>query len=99
MNLEGVGKQAAAVVSIVTVLGFMAFAFNYVQTDAEAQQYQAQHASELVRFRVQQIEAQISQYRYQLLSTDLTPQQREWITAEIARLEAQKRCINSGGTC
>lgn len=66
------------------------------QTDAEAQQYQQQHQSELVRFRVQQIENQISQYRYQLLSSQLNPAQREWILQEISKLQKLIDCIRAG---
>lgn len=96
MNLEGIGKQAAAIVSIATALGLAAFAYSYFQTDAEAQAYQQKHQSELINFRVQQVEQRIADYRYRLLSTKLTPEQREWIYAELRRLEEQKKCIREG---
>ena len=65
------------------------------QTDAEAQQYQQQTNGQLVLFRVQQIEALIAQYRYKLLSENLSPEQRQWIAAEIARLEDTIRCVRA----
>ena len=77
--------------------GLTAYLTSY-QTDAEAQAYQSQNAEQIALFRVQQIEAMIAQYRYQLLSTELTPAQREWILTEIRRLEGEINCIRNG-TC
>lgn len=88
-------KMTAAVVAgVLSVMGYL----STYQTDAEAQQYQQQHNSQLINVRVQQIEQLISQYRYQLLSANLTPAQREWLLQEIARLEGEKKCIRAG-TC
>lgn len=80
---------------VVVVLAIMAYLSTY-ETKAEAQQYQVQHGQQLNLFRVQQIETQIAQYRYQLLSAQLTPAQRQWIESEIARLQAQIACIRAG---
>lgn len=83
-------KMAGGIVA--AVFAVLAYLSSY-QTDAEAQAYQQQHESQLINVRVQQIEQLISQYRYQLLSSNLSPAQREWLLQEIARLEAQKRCV------
>ena len=80
---------------LAVTLGLMAYLTTY-QTDIEAQAYQSENAQQMVLFRVQQIEAMLAQYRYQLLSGDLTPEQREWINAEIARLNAEIVCIRAG---
>ena len=78
--------------AVAAVLSSLAYLSSY-QTDAEAQAWQQQHESQLINVRVQQIEQLISQYRYQLLSGTLSPAQREWLLQEIARLEAQKKCV------
>ena len=81
--------SVGVVVGVVAVMGYL----TTYQTDLEADDYRNQHQSELVNIRVQQIEQNISGYRYQLLSTQLTPAQREWILLEIRRLEDLLNCI------
>lgn len=92
-DIPASAKLAALIVTyIMLMLGYLAT----YQTDAEAQAYQQQHQSELINFRVQQVEQRIQDYRYQLLSSRLSPEQREWIYAELKRLEEQKKCIREG---
>jgi len=86
-----------AVTSVAVIVGIMGYLTTY-QTDAEAQQYQKQHGEQLSLSRVQQLEVIIEQYRYQLLSADLSAAQREWIVDEINRLNKQIACIRAG-TC
>jgi len=81
--------------AVAGVLMFLAYMTTY-QTDVEAQTYQQQDAQQTALFRIQLIENQIAQYRYQLLSGGLTPDQRQWILAEITRLEGEIGCIRSG---
>ena len=83
--------------AVIAVLTFLAYMTTY-QTDVEAQQYQQQDAQQTALFRIQLIENQIAQYRYQLLSGGLTVDQRDWILAEIDRLENEIECIR-GGRC
>jgi uncharacterized small protein (DUF1192 family) len=80
--------------AVAAVLMFFAYMTTY-QTDVEAQAYQNENAQQLVLFRVQQIEAMIAQYRYQLLSAELTDEQREWIKDEIERLTNEINCIHA----
>jgi len=94
-DIPASAKLAALIVTyIMVMLGYLAT----YQTDAEAQAYQQKHQSELINFRVQQVEQRIQDYRYQLLSSKLSAEQREWIQAELKRLEEQKKCIRAG-TC
>ena len=86
--------SATAVVAVMGILGYL----TTYQSDAEAQNYQQAHNQQLALIRVQEIETQTAQYRYQLLSNQLTPEQRNWIVTEIRRLEALIACIRSG-TC
>ena len=86
-------KMTAAAVVVIT--GFIGYLTTF-QTDVEAQQYQQSHQQELSRFRIQQIEQRISELRYQLLSSNLNPNQQRWINDEIRRLEAQIQCIRNG---
>jgi len=86
--------SAAAVVGVMGILGYL----TTYQTDAEAMQYQKQHGQQLVLVRIQNIENQISQYRYQLLSTKLSAEQRQWINDEIDKLNEVIKCIRNG-TC
>ena len=92
-SMQALSKTLLALAAI---FGVSFGAVNYFQTDAEAQAYQQQHQSELVRFRIQQLEQQISQIRYQLLSSKLAPEQREWLIQELKRLEDMKKCILAG---
>lgn len=82
---------------IACVFGVVGYLTTF-QTDAEAQAYQQQHAQELSRVRIQMIEQRIQEYRYQLLSSKLSPEQRAWIYKELERLEKQIECIRAG-TC
>ena len=86
--------SATAVVAVMGILGYL----TTYQSDAEAQNYQQAHNQQLALIRVQEIETQTAQYRYQLLSNQLTPEQRNWIVTEIRRLEALIACIRAG-TC
>jgi len=86
--------SATAVVAVMGILGYL----TTYQSDAEAQNYQQAHNQQLALIRVQEIETQTAQYRYQLLSNQLTPEQRDWIITEIRRLEALIACIRAG-TC
>lgn len=86
-----------AVATVAVVMSAVAYLSTY-QTDLEAQEYQQYNNQQISLFRVQQIEAMIAQYRYDLLSSKLSPEQREWILAEIRRLEEQIACIREG-TC
>ena len=88
--------QASGIITLAAVISLAFGAVNYFQTDAEAKDYQQKHQSELINFRVQQIDQQIADYRYRLLSTKLNPEQREWIYAELKRLEETKNCIREG---
>ena len=92
-DIPDTAKLSAVVVS--GVLAIMGYLTTY-QSDAEAQQYQVQHHSELVAVRIQNLEATIAGYRYQLLSTELTPAQREWIVQEIKKLDDLLACIRAG---
>ncbi len=92
-DIPASAKMTAVTVSC--VLGMMGYLTTY-QTDAEAQAYQAQASEQTALFRIQLIENQISLYRYQLLSNSLTPEQREWILAEIRKLETEINCIRAG---
>lgn len=83
---------------MVVVLSAMGYLSSTFYTRVEAQQYQQYNNQQIALFRVQQVEAQIEAYRFQLLSAQLTPEQREWITAEIARLQTVIACIRAG-TC
>ena len=107
-EIPGAAQMVSGVItSIVLIGGAMIAGYSHFQTDDEADlahttirdeiaDYQLQHANELVKFRVQQIEQQIAGYRYQLLSSQLSQPQREWILQEIVRLEQQKACIIDG---
>ena len=86
--------SATAVVAVMGILGYL----TTYQSDVEAQAYQQAHNQQLALIRVQEIETQIRQYQYQLLSSQLTPAQRDWIINEIRRLEALIACIRVG-TC
>jgi len=77
---------------LAVVLAVMAYLTTY-ETKAAAQQYQLQHASELVRARVSEIERVIADKNYRLLSEKLSAEQRAFLEAEVARLEAEKTCI------
>jgi hypothetical protein len=82
-----------------TLVGGIMFMLGYLttyQTDAEAQAYQDANAYAISQFRVQEIETQIAAYRFQLLSADLTPEERAWILQEIERLTAKITCIQQG---
>jgi len=79
-------------VVVVGVFSMMGYLTTY-QSDAEAQQYQEQHQSELKSIRVQQIEETISNYRLQLLGKGLTEAQRDWIAQEIIKLTNLVKCI------
>jgi len=83
---------------LVVVLTVMAYLSTTYYTRVEAQNYQQAHNFQLAQIRVQEIETQIRQYQYQLLSSQLTPAQRDWIINEIRRLEALIACIRAG-TC
>ncbi len=83
-------KMTAA--SVVVIMSAIAYLSTY-QTDVEAQQYRQYHQGELVRFREQQVQEQIDQYRFQLLSGGLSAEQRAWIEAKIRELESFKACI------
>lgn len=83
---------AASVIAIVAIMGYL----STYQTDAEASEYQQKHQSELVAIRIDQLEERISQYRFQLLSGNLTPDQRRWIEDQIKKLEEQIKCIRKG---
>lgn len=87
-------KLAMAIVTVAA--GAAGYAFSTFQTVEAFQQYQQQHGEQLTLFRVQQIEDQIAQYRYQLLSVALTDSQRKWIEDEIKRLEEKIKCIRKG---
>lgn len=107
-ELPGMGQMMASVITSLVVIGGAAIAaYSHFQTDDEAlsahteirtefSEYRKAHASELNKFRIQQIEQQIANYRYQLLSNELDDRQREWIRQEIERLEQQKACIRNG---
>jgi hypothetical protein len=75
---------------VMTCMALVGYLSTY-QTDVEAQNYQQYNNKQVALFRVQQAEEQI-------LSGDLTAAQREWILAEIHRLEVQIACIRNG-TC
>jgi len=85
------------VATVMAVMGILGYLTTY-QTDVEAQAYQQAHNQQLALIRVQEIETQTAQYRYQLLSNQLTLEQRNWIITEIRRLEALIACIRAG-TC
>ena len=86
-------KMAAAmVVFVFSALGWMSANF---QTVSASEAYQKQVYSKIDGSRVENIEAQIAGYRYQLLSTSLTQEQKDWINAEIARLNELIACIRA----
>ena len=80
---------------VMACMAFVGYLSTY-QTDVEAQDYQQYNNAQIAQLRIQQADEQIAGYRYQLLSSDLTPVQREWILAEIHRLETQIACIRAG---
>jgi hypothetical protein len=105
------GKLAQWVTSVGAAITFIGgsliAAHAHFETSANAQvahdgirqdfvQYQTDNAEQTALFRIQLIENQISQYRYQLLSGELSPEQREWIIAEIRKLESEISCIRAG---
>ena len=81
--------SAGVVVAVFSLMGYL----TTYQTDVEAQTYQLQHESELVRNRVSEIERDISSLRYRLLSEKLSDEQRQFLDGEVQRLEAEKQCI------
>ena len=83
---------------LVVVLAVMTYLSTTFYSRVEAQGWQQAHNQQLALIRVQDVETQIAQYRYQLLSSQLTDAQRNWINSEIRRLEALIACIRAG-TC
>ena len=84
------------VIVCAAIAAVMGFGFRTFQTIEAAEYQQQSQAQEFRSWRESDIDAQIAQYRYQLLSTQLTAAQREWILAEIRRLEEQLKCIRAG---
>ena len=68
------------------------------QTDAEAAEMEKRITKEVQSSRVDDIEAQIDLYEFQLLDEKLSESKKEWIKRKIADLKAKRECIREG-TC
>ncbi len=80
-----------------TCLGaVLGFAYGEFQTIEAAEFQQQTQAIELRAWRLQEIERQIKAMEFQLLSTELSDSQREFLRKEIERLEEEKKCIREG---
>jgi hypothetical protein len=84
------------VASVMVIMSALGFLFATFQTDAEAAQYQKQNTQEIARFRIQNLDAKITDYKYKIRFANPPEEEVIWMKEQIKELEKLKVCVRKG---